>query len=156
MTTTTTTAPPKKAVGKERLLRKTSLGAQYVETDYNGQNESGWHPIGDTVLVMCDKPVTKTSGGIIITETMQEAHRAAAETGVVVEIADGAFLWNSDGTRFEGYKPRPGDRICFTRYAGQLHIGADGLEYRIMEAKCIGAVQEDDVQANSSKGSKRS
>lgn len=137
---------PKKTVGKERLLRKTSLGAQYVTTDYNGKNEAGWQPIGDSVLVMCDKPVTKTAGGILLSETTQESHRAAAESGVVVAVGGGAFEWTGDRTqKYTGYKPKPGDHVAFTRYAGQLLIGKDGIEYRLMTDNCIGGVDLDDT-----------
>lgn len=139
-------APTKKTVGRERLLRKTSLGAQYVTTDYNGKNEAGWKPVGDSVLVMCDKPVTKSAGGILLTETTQESHRAAAESGVVVAVGDGAFQWTGDRTqRYTGYVPKPGDHVAFTRYAGQLVIGKDGIEYRLMTDNCIGAVDLDDL-----------
>lgn len=139
---------PKKTVGRERLLRKTSLGAQYVTTDYNGSNQSGWQPVGDSVLVMCDKPVEKTAGGILLTQTAQESHRAAAESGVIAAVADGAFLWTGDRTqKFTGTRPKPGDHVAFTRYAGQLIIGKDGIEYRLMTDNCIGAVDLDDLKA---------
>jgi chaperonin GroES len=141
---TTTLKPPPKSVGKERLLRKTSLGAQYVQTQYTGSNESGIDPVGDSVLIICDKPVEKSAGGIILTETTRSEHEIAAETGVLVAVGVGAWVWNADRTRpFEGKRPKPGDRVYFTRYSGQLTIGRDGLEYRLMTDNCIGGVEID-------------
>lgn len=111
-------------------------------TSYDGTNRAKIKALSDTVLVMCDKPVTKSAGGIILTEETQENHRAAAETGVVVDVGEGAFCWNGDGvTPYQGTKPKAGDRVYFTRYAGQLVIGADGLEYRVMTSNCVGGLE---------------
>jgi chaperonin GroES len=66
----------------------------------------------------------------------------AAETGVIVALGDDAFLWNGDRTRkWEGVKPKVGDRVYIQRYAGQVMLGEDSEFYRIMDANCIAAVK---------------
>ncbi len=133
---------------KQRLLRKTSLGAQYVESDYNGKNECGWHPLDDMVLILPDKTVNKSAGGVLLPDETQESHKAAAETGVIVECGEGAFKYTADRVReFTGRKPRPGDHVYFQRYAGQIIIGLDGKEYRVMTDKCIGAINVEDLKS---------
>lgn len=126
---------------KAKLIRRTSLGAQYVQSKYAGKNESGVAPVGDSVLILIDDSVTKTAGGIELPENLQEHHKAAAETGVMVAVGEGAFKYSSDRAReFVGRKPKAGDRVYYQRYAGQIVIGQDGLEYRVMTDKCIAGI----------------
>lgn len=122
-------------------LLKTTV-AEYKPAVYSGENECGWCPIGDRVLILPDEAADKTSGGVFIDPRTIERGSMAAETGVVVENGDAAFLWNSDRTRpFAGYKPQPGDRVAFERYAGQLLLGVDGRLYRVMDDRCVGSVK---------------
>jgi co-chaperonin GroES (HSP10) len=125
---------------QDKLLSKTRIG-QYVESAWTGQNTSGITPIGDQILILPDKSVEMTLGGIIMPESLRETHSLAAESGVIAAIGAGAWTWNTDRTRrFEGVKPEVGQRICFTRYSGMERFGKDGEMYRIMEDKCIGAL----------------
>lgn len=114
--------------------------AEYVEGKFSGKNESGFVPIGDRVLVMPDAAAQKTSGGIDLPDSVIEKQAFASQTGVVVEMGEGAFKWNADRARvFEGKKPEVGSRVFFDRYAGgDIHRGRDGKMYRIMDDKCIG------------------
>lgn len=122
---------------KPKMISRTRIG-QFTENAYSGKNMSGISPIGDQVLVMPDKAVEKTKGGVLLTDTMQNTHSLAAESGIVVAVSDGAWSWNMDRTRrFEGDKPVVGDRVCFVRYAGTEVIGDDDEEYRIMSDASI-------------------
>lgn len=123
-------------------LLKTTL-AEYTPATYNGKNESGWKPVGDRVIVLPDEASDKSSGGVFIDPRTVERGTMAAESGVIVAVGDSAFLWNQDRSRaYEGYKPQPGDRVTFERYAGQLQLGDDRKHYRIMEDRCIGGVRD--------------
>lgn len=125
---------------KDKLLSKTRIG-QYVESAWTGENTSGITPIGDQVVILPDRSIEKTSGGVIMPDSIRETHNLAAESGVIAAIGDGAWTWNMDRTRkFEGRKPEVGERICFTRYSGMERFGKDGEMYRIMEDKCIGGI----------------
>lgn len=115
---------------------------EYIPAPFMGNNKSGFQPIGDNVLIRPDIAASKTSGGIELPEDQVERIQLSASTGVVVECGDGAFVWSADRTRpFEGYKPRPGDRIAFAKYAGQVITGHDHVQYRLMEDKAIGGVK---------------
>ena len=122
--------------------------AEYEAAKFTGSNVSGIHPIGDRVLVMPDIVAEKTSGGIIKPQTTAHVETLAAESGTVVAVGDGAFVWNSDRTRqFVGRKPVPGDRVCFKRYAYVRQIGDDGIEYWIMSDDVIGGIRETKTKA---------
>jgi co-chaperonin GroES (HSP10) len=141
---------------KERMIRKTSLGGQYVQSSYEGKNTSGIEPVGDSCLVLIDESVEKTAGGITLPETMQERLKMAAETGVLVAVGGGAFVRSADrASAFAGRRPQPGDRVYFTRYAGIQVIGRDDQkEYRLMTDNCIGGIEPPEEEAKK-KESKR-
>ena len=121
-------------------LVMTPLG-QYEPAKWDGKNKSGIRPIGDRVLVLPDAAAEHTSGNVFITEEMQERMSIAAETGILVEMGDEAFKWNSDRSRrFEGAKPEVGQRVYFEKYAGSTHHGRDGKRYRLIDDKCVGGL----------------
>lgn len=123
-----------------KLLFKTSI-AEYVPAEWTGNNQSGVNPIGDRVLVLPDQAAEASSGGILLPGDLQDRHTMAAEAGVVIQLGDGAFIWNSDKqTPFHGRKPKPGERVCIEKYSGQLTLGDDGKQYRLMESACIAAI----------------
>lgn len=117
--------------------------AEYIPAIWTGKNESGAYPTGDRVLVKCDKAAEKSSGGIELPQELTARMSMAAQAGIVVELGDGAFRWNSDKmTPYEGRKPKAGDRVCIEKYSGQLILGDDGEMYRLMESACIAAILE--------------
>lgn len=121
---------------KPKLLM-TPLG-QYEPAKWDGENLSACRPIGDRVLILPDGAAEQTGGNVFLPQDMQERMSMAAETGVLIAVGDGAWYWNSDRTRrFEGSKPKPGDRVGFERYAGSVRHGKDGKIYRIMDDKCV-------------------
>ena len=130
------------------MVRQATTGAEFVPAEYTGMNESGFDPIGDKVLVLPDSASDITSGGVNLPDDMVERHTLAAETGVLISIGGGAFLWHSDGSKWSGYKPKAGDRIYMERYAGQVLFGRDGKHYRLMNSTCIGAIGSYDITGN--------
>lgn len=113
--------------------------AEYVESQWNGQNDSGYEPFGDRVLVMPDQAAAKSSGGIQLPDDLVERLAEASETGIIIAMGDGAFVWNSDRSRpYTGTKPTPGTRVYFDRYSGGKVRGDDGKFYRCMDDKAIG------------------
>lgn len=113
----------------------------FVQAHWSGKNNSGYAPFGDRVLVQVDQASDK-AGSLHITDDLKERLSMAAELGLLVAVGEGAFAWNADGTKMEGRKPIPGERVFIERYAGQLITGKDGNKYRVMDSKCIGAIQE--------------
>lgn len=123
-----------------RLLK--TIQAEYVQETFSGKNLSNWKPVGDRVLVKSDKVSAQSSGGVHLPEDMQARMNMASTTGVIIELGDDAFKWNSDRTRrFEGNVPKVGQRIVHVKYAGVEIIGADGEVYRMMDDKEIGGIQ---------------
>lgn len=123
----------------EPKLLKTTI-AEYVPAAWTGVNKSGASPTGDRVLVLPDKAAEQVRG-VHIPIDIVARHSMAAEAGVIIEVGDGAFKWNSDKmTPFEGKRPQPGDRVCIEKYSGQLLRGDDDEVYRIMESSCIAAI----------------
>lgn len=125
----------------EAKIIATSL-FKYHAADWNGVNESGYMPIDDKVLVLCDTAPEVTAGGIALTPDVVEKQALAAESGVIIACAEGAFVWTGDRTRpYQGRKPVPGDRIRMQRYSGQHYTGDDGKMYRIMDDRCVAAIE---------------
>lgn len=126
-----------------RGLRKTDV-AVYRIVHFEGENYSGIEPIGDRVLILPDQATEKSLGGAFLDPQTVEHFTEASETGVIVACGPDAFLWNADRTRrWEGEKPKPGDRVAFERYAGQKHHSWDGQIYRLVDDKTIGAREKE-------------
>lgn len=122
----------------------TTEHGHFDEASWSGRNESGLIPIGESVVVLPDEASEKIgkAGLLIATEETKARQSLASETGLVVAVGEGAWEWNADRTRpFKGRKPIPGDRVCFARYAGRIHIGDDDRSYRVMSDNCIAAIQ---------------
>jgi len=113
----------------------------FVQAEWSGKNTSGYAPFGDRVLIQVDQASHK-AGMIEIPQDVQERLSMAAELGLLVAAGEGAFSFNSDGTKMTGRKPQPGERVFIERYAGQLVTGVDGQKYRVMDSRCVAAIQE--------------
>ena len=123
-----------------RVLKLDQL--EYVVAAWDGVNRSGYAPLDDKVLVLVDAHVTRTSGGIEIPDSISERQSLAAEHGTVIAVGPAAFRWNDDATRaWEGERPEPGARVYIERYSGQVLRGVDGLTYRLLSQKCVGAIE---------------
>ncbi len=133
---------------KPEYIKQAVTGSEFAPAEYTGMNESGFDPVGDKVLVLPDSATDITSGGVHLTSDMVERHTLAAETGVLVYVSEGAFRWHSDGSKWTGYRPGPGDRIYMERYSGQVLLGKDGKLYRLMNSACIGAVGSYNIGGN--------
>lgn len=117
---------------------------EYARAEFDGTNESGFVALGERVLVLPDQPVQRSQGGVYFTDDSNERKAYGAETGVIVSVGTGAFVWSADRMhKFEGRKPEVGDRIFFERYAGGMMRGSDGKFYRAMDDTCIAALMVD-------------
>lgn len=121
-------------------LFKTTL-AEFVQAEYDGSNPSGWHPLGDKILVKADAVASKTAGGVELPDDIRDRMTMAAEAGVVIAIGDGCFISEASGLPFNGRRPNPGDRVAMGRYSGQMIMGHDNLRYRILSSSEIGAIE---------------
>ena len=118
----------------------TTSKASYTAREWNGENESGVYALDDAVLILPDEASGKLGklGLIDAPDELNTRHSYAAETGIVIHMGEGAFVWAKDRSKpFEGKKPVLGQRVYFERYAGQETMGADGRSYRLMDDKCI-------------------
>lgn len=125
----------------DKLLKSQDRGREYWKAEYSGKNESGFSPVGDRVLVLPDQAADVTAGGVMLTPELIERHTLASETGIVIELGEGAFRFCADGSKWSGYKPSPGDHVYMQRYAGQVMYGRDEKFYRLMDSACIAAVK---------------
>jgi len=91
-------------------------------------------PLQDRVLVLRTEKDEKTAGGIIIPDTAKEK----PQEGKVV--AAGSGKRDKDGTLVP-LDVKKGDRILFTRYAGN-EVKIDGVEHLIMrEDDILGVIE---------------
>jgi chaperonin GroES len=94
------------------------------------QNDSGFKPTGDIIVVRLRKVEEKTSGGIVLPGSVTDKHQLAETTGQIVAMGQTA----SAHPRMFGIDV--GDNVLFPRYSGH-HFPMDGVDYWIMEAKSI-------------------
>ncbi|RLT19055.1 MAG: co-chaperone GroES [Planctomycetota bacterium] len=78
-------------------------------------------PLGDRVVVEREASEQKTSGGILLPDSVKDK----PARGVVVSVGEGKL--DSKGSRHP-LQVKPGDRVVFTSYAGEpFKIGDDEL-----------------------------
>lgn len=120
-----------------------TLRGIYEVVPWNGQNTSCFVPIGDRVLVLPDQPAEKSAAGIILgSDDERERVALAAESGVIIALGSDAFIWNSDRTRrIEGERPKPGQRVFFKRYVGEMYPSRDGKFYMVVSDHSIGGYE---------------
>ncbi len=100
------------------------------------KNTSGIKPVECRVLVLPDPVDEKTKGGIILPPRNQEQQQASAVKGTFIAAGGLAFDdWKTDKEAVQ-----PGDRVLFSKYAGQVTPADDGKEYRLCNDSDIVAV----------------
>lgn len=125
----------------------TTEHGRYESQPFDGINRSGIkNPLGDRIVVLPDE-AAKTIGSkglLIATNDTRDTHSLGAVTGTIIAIGDDAWRWDSTRTKaFAGERPKPGDRVIFNRYSGQVLLGLDGKNYRIMSESTIGGILDD-------------
>lgn len=116
------------------------LQADFEQAPWFGVDTSGLRVIDRNVLILVDECSAKTRGAVLLTDDMAWKMTQASETGVIAAVGDGAFLVHEDRSPWTGYRPKPGDRVFFERYAGTLVRGADERTYRLMGYSAIGGI----------------
>lgn len=107
------------------------------ETTVSG-NPSGILPFEFKVLVKPDEVKKVTDGGILLPDDPREQEAKAQMKGTIIAISPGAFsyhMWPSWVSL-----PRVGDRVLYSKYGGSIQKGKDGVEYRLVNDKDIGAI----------------
>ena len=134
---------------EERIL--TTVHGIYRADQWDGRNRSKIAPVCDKVVVLADEAVERV-GSVIIPDEAAERQGYAATTGILIAVGPQAFAYDSDRlVRWEGDRPRPGDRIYFTKYAGQEYTGWDGRMYRLIQDRAIGGIEiPDDAEGEPS------
>lgn len=118
-----------------RLIK--GVHADYIPAQWIGQNESGLISYGKNVVVKVDECSPTSAGGVALPPEMVERMTMNSTTGILVYVAPEAFRLFDDGTRWDGDKPKAGDRVWFEKYAGQIQMGRDGKSYRLMDYRAI-------------------
>lgn len=96
------------------------------------QNKSGLRPLGRAVLVEPTEslPEFKTTK-IVIPDTARDRLLLAEQQAIVIAV--GPEAWRDEK------QPRaaPGDKVMISKYAGTVVPGADGKQYRCVNANDI-------------------
>ena len=91
-------------------------------------------PLGDRVVVERDESEDTTAGGIVLPDSAQDQ----PARGKVISVGDGKLL--DDGSRSQ-FQVKPGDRVIFSSYAGEV-FKIDDDELLLMREDDILAVIE--------------
>lgn len=108
----------------------------------------GFEPVEYNVLVAPEevedareiKRHDGTSTKLFMPDQTKETEELATVVGLLVSVSPMAFQFTDWPLDQEAKKPKPGDEVIFAKYAGILHKGADGREYRALKDKDIIAV----------------
>lgn len=103
-------------------------------------NESGIVPVEYKVLVKVQSANKNehgeevTASGLVIPKQLTEREEMAKVEGVLIDLGGNAFAdWN-------GRKPKPGETVLISKYAGMTCKGVDEKEYRLCNDKDIAAI----------------
>jgi len=92
-------------------------------------------PLGERVVVKPLPGEEKTKGGIVLPETAKEK----PQEGEVIAVGSGKILETGQRVPID---LKPGDRILFSKYAGN-EVKIDDVEYLIMrEADILGVIEK--------------
>ena len=101
-------------------------------------NTSGITPLAFKVLILPDPVEEVTKGGIIIPIEKATKDEYATTRGTIVAVSGSAFSHVTD-EEWGDDKPKPGDHVVYTRYAGFRCEGDDGKDYLIVKGEDIHA-----------------
>jgi len=91
-------------------------------------------PLGDRVLVKPLPTEERTKGGIVLPDTAKEK----PQEGEVIAVGSGKLLDNGQRVPID---LKPGDKILFSKYAGN-EVKIDDVEYLIMrESDILGVIE---------------
>ncbi len=91
-------------------------------------------PLGERVLVKPLPSEEKTKGGIVLPDTAKEK----PQEGEVIAVGSGKLLDNGQRVPID---LKPGDKILFSKYAGN-EVKIDDVEYLIMrESDILGVIE---------------
>lgn len=135
---------------RERFIR-TEL-AEYEVADWDGEPPS-IKPLGDTVLILCDRLPEKSGGGILYANMTKEQMDVASESGTLVALGPDAWRYDMERTRVlpdeeRAACPKVGDHVIFTRYSGVLRRRGEQY-FRLMSDRCIGGIEEPEERSES-------
>jgi co-chaperonin GroES (HSP10) len=97
-------------------------------------NTSGIAPFDKRVLVLHDK-VEEKVGSILLPPSEVDKKKYAQTTATVVAVGAMAFAeprYDAQQWGVEAQFPEPGDRVLVGRYSGDVHKGADGTDYVLL------------------------
>ena len=97
-------------------------------------NTSGIIPFDKRCLVLHDK-VEEKVGSILLPPSELDKKKYAQTTATVIAIGDMAWAEAKyDASQFGVVSrfPAPGDRVLVGRYTGDVHKGADGVDYVVL------------------------
>lgn len=116
----------------------------YELATWDGVNRSGIRPVNDHVLVLVDNAAAVTPGKIIIPDETQKTIGLGSTTGLIIAVGAFAFLYSADRMLkiSPEHQPKAGQRVWYTRYAGQEYYGYDGKLYRVMSDRAIAGVED--------------
>ncbi len=104
-------------------------------------NKSGITPIEYKVLIKSAEVEKKSTGGIYLPDEHISRLEGAVMEGVIVALSPAAFGFHEDDVR-EASSAKVGDKVLFSKYAGQLQDGKDDEKYRLVNDRDIMAILE--------------
>ena len=105
--------------------------ATATKKEKNSKPKTQLQPLGDRVVLRREESEAKTTGGILLPDSAQNK----PARGRIVSIGTGRLL--DDGTRGT-FQVKPGDRVIFSSYAGEV--------FKVSDEELL-LMREDDILA---------
>lgn len=105
-------------------------------------NPSGIIPNGFNVLILPDAVEEVSKGGVYMPVEKLTKDEFATTEGTLIATTKAAFSHITE-EEWDDTKPKPGDHIVFTKYAGFRKKGKDGKTYLLVKGEDIHATIEE-------------
>lgn len=101
----------------------------------------GFKPLGNRVLLKPLEVEAKTGGGIILPDSALEKTKARQQEAIIVAMGAAAFTYEVGGMLQEAAdKPKPGDKVRIIKYVGDVFVGDDGEDYKLVNDQDVLAI----------------
>lgn len=107
------------------------------------KNTSGIIPLEYRVLILPDVVEEKTAGGIYIPEETRQGDQCSMVEGTLISWGGMAFNLQEEKPwpEMKDSRIKPGVRVFYQKYGGELFKGDDEKDYRLMNDRDIIAIR---------------
>src|SRR4051812_28347684 len=96
--------------------------------------DPGIDPVEFNCLIL-PEPVEEKIGSVFIPDKVKDTDKLAQVRGRLVAASPLAFGYDTWPAEEAHRRPKAGDIVIYAKYAGTIHTGRDGRDYRMLKDK---------------------